>query len=191
MDYLQDQIHHLLTNTSLSPTTIKTIYIYTSTVYTYSRTITTYLSTYLSALLPGLTTLPTTPGDLLSLTILLLVLFTTYKVVDYVRRMVMFWVFMVLKLILLFLCLQLAVYVYTYGVEKTLRDLGWVGGWVGGLLENTMAQAQQQGQGRGYGYGQQQRAGWNAAAGKGGGQQRRGWQGYANTNNRPVREGWL
>jgi hypothetical protein len=197
MDYLQDQLHHLLTNTSLSPSTIRTIYTYTSTFYTHAHTITTYLRTYLrtylSALLPstGLTTLPTTPADLLSLTLLLLILFTTYKVVDYIRRMVMFWVFLVFKLIALLLCVQLALYLYTYGVEKTLRDLGWVVGWVEGLVENMMRQGQGQGQGQqGYRYGQQQAGyGWDErirnAAGRG--RQRTTHTYY----NRPVREGWI
>ena len=182
MDYLQDQLHHLLTNTSLSPSTIRTIYTYTSTLYTHAHTITTYLRTYLIALLPstGLTTLPTTPADLFSLTLLLLILFTTYKVVDYVRRMVMFWVFLVFKLIALLLCVQLALYFYTYGVEKTLRDLGWMVGWVEGLVENTMRQGQGQ---------QQAGYGWEGAIRNAAG---RGRQRTTHTYyNRPVREGWI
>ena len=182
MDYLQDQLHHLLTNTSLSPSTIRTIYTYTSTFYTHAHTITTYLRTYLSALLPstGLTTLPTTPADLFSLTLLLLILFTTYKVVDYVRRMIFFWVFLVFKLIALLLCVQLALYFYTYGVEKTLRDLGWMVGWVEGLVENTMRQGQGQ---------QQAGYGWEGAIRNAAG---RGRQRTTHTYyNRPVREGWI
>ena len=94
----------------------------------------------------------------------------------------MFWVFLVFKLIALLLCVQLGLYLYTYGVEKTLRDLGWVVGWVEGLIGNTM--------GQGYGYGQQQAGyGWEAAIRNAAG---RGRQRTTHTYyNRPAREGWI
>jgi hypothetical protein len=141
MDYLQDQLTTLLANGSVSPSTVKTIYTYTSTAYTYARTLSTWTTTYISALLPFLpTTLPSTSGDLLSLTLLAVALFTLFKIADYLRRMIMFWVFLFIKLVAVLVLLQLAIYVYTYGVEKTLRDLGWLWGFVESLAENTAQQ---------------------------------------------------
>lgn len=139
MDYLQDQLTLLLANSTVSLSTVQTIYTYTTTAYTYARTLSTWTSTYLSALLPFLT-IPTTSGELLSLTLLALTLFTLFKVVDYLRRMILFWVFLVVKLVLVLGLLQLGIYVYTYGVEKTLSDLGWVWGFVESLMENTAQQ---------------------------------------------------
>lgn len=105
----------------------------------------TYGSTYVAALLPFVpTAVPTTSAELASLAVFVLVLFTTFKVVDYVRRMIMFWVFLVIKLIALLALVQLALYVYTYGIEKTLNDLGWAWGFVESLMENTVQQGGQE-----------------------------------------------
>lgn len=145
MDYLQDQLTTLLTNGSVSPSAIKTIYTYTSTAYTYAMTLYTYGSTYVGAFLPFVpTTVPTTSAELASLAIFVLVLFTTFKVVDYVRRMIMFWVFLAIKLVAVLALAQLALYVYTYGIEKTLNDLGWAWGFVESLMENTVQQGGQE-----------------------------------------------
>ena len=141
MDYLQDQLASLLANGSVSPSTVKNLYSYTSTFYTYVTTLYTYGSTYLGALLPFVPkTIPTNSAELASLVIFVLVLFTTFKVVDYVRRMILFWVFLVIKLVAVLALVQLALYVYTYGVEKTLNDLGWVWGFVESMVESTAQQ---------------------------------------------------
>lgn len=144
MEYLQDQLTTLLANGSVSPSTVKTIYTYTSTAYAYVRTFYTYTTTYLSALLPFVPqSLPTTSAELLSLTLFALVIFTTFKVVDYVRRMIMFWVFLALKLVAVLVLVQLALHVYTYGIQKTLSDLGWAWGFVESWMENTSQQGAQ------------------------------------------------
>jgi Nuclear pore assembly and biogenesis len=177
MDFLQDQLATLLNNGSVSPSTAQTIYSYTSTAYTYAVTLYTYATTYVGALLPYLpTTVPTTSAELVPLAILVLVLFTTFKVLDYARRIIMWWVFMAFKLGFLLLMVLAALYVHTYGLEKSLRDAGWLWGILEGLFENTMQNGQQE---------------WNNVRGNTGRAQSGYRQGSRKVHaNRPTRGRW-
>lgn len=174
MNFLQDQLTTLLTNGSVSPSTAQTIYTYATRAYTYALTMYTYGTTYTGALLPYLpTAVPTTTAELVCLGVFVLVLITTFKVVNYVRRMIMYWVFLAIKVVFVLLLLQAALYVNTYGIEKALRDAGWLWGVVEGLFGETVINGQQE---------------WNNVRGNTGRAQR----GYGRKvhANRPTRGRW-
>src|SRR5271154_5516795 len=72
--------------------------------------------------------------DLLTVLALLLGVFFTFKILDYLRRLVIYWVVLAIKLVLVLCALQVGVYCYTVGAEKSLQDLGRVWGWVEGFI---------------------------------------------------------
>jgi hypothetical protein len=78
--------------------------------------------------------------DLLSLLALIIIAFVSFKVLDYVRRVVMWWIMLALKLCLVLVAVQVGWYVSQYGWEKTLNDAGWVWGLLEGFLGETGAQ---------------------------------------------------
>lgn len=80
--------------------------------------------------------------SLISLLTLAVVAFVSFKLLDYVRRVVMWWIMLAFKLCLLLLVVQVGWYVSQYGWEKTLSDAGWVWGIVEGFVGETGAQAQ-------------------------------------------------
>lgn len=112
---------------------------------------------------------------LLSLGVLLITLYMGLRIMNYIRRTIMGWVWLGVKMVLLLFIVQLGWYVNQYGWERAARDAGWAGGIVWGLLEEFMNQDQggQQRQPRGtrrrgqnnynrnddYGYGQRTRTG--------------------------------
>ncbi|PYH92191.1 hypothetical protein BO71DRAFT_400763 [Aspergillus ellipticus CBS 707.79] len=93
----------------------------------------TYLDPYL--IHPLATLLASSMPNLLSVLILALVLFVSLKILDYTRRLVMFWVNLTLRLIWWAVVLAGVYYVYNAGFEKTGRDLGWVYGVVKGFVD--------------------------------------------------------
>ncbi|KAJ5561949.1 Nuclear pore assembly and biogenesis protein APQ12 [Penicillium sp. DV-2018c] len=75
-----------------------------------------------------------TMPDLMSLFMLAIILLISIKVVNYAFRVVMFWVFLVLRLAFWGSLLGLGWYIYSVGIENAGRDLGWIGGVFMGLL---------------------------------------------------------
>lgn len=73
--------------------------------------------------------------DLVSVLILALILIISLKVLDYARRVVMFWVMLVLRLIWWGFILGAILYVYNAGFGKTVRDLVWFYGFAKGFVE--------------------------------------------------------
>ncbi|KAB8068189.1 nuclear pore assembly and biogenesis-domain-containing protein [Aspergillus leporis] len=94
---------------------------------------TTYLDPYLIQPLAAM--LASSMPDLVSVLILALVLIISLKVLDYARRVVMFWVTLALRLVWWGFILGAGWYVYNAGLEKTGRDLGWFYGVTKGFLE--------------------------------------------------------
>ncbi|PWY81485.1 hypothetical protein BO83DRAFT_457927 [Aspergillus eucalypticola CBS 122712] len=92
-----------------------------------------YLDPYLIHPLASLLTSSMPMPDLVSIFILALVLIISLKILDYARRLVMFWVNLALRLLWWALVLGALWYVYSVGIEKTGRDLGWLVGVAGGL----------------------------------------------------------
>jgi hypothetical protein len=119
-----------------------------------------YIITPLSSLLASTST--TTMPDLVQLLILGLVLFISLKVLDYARRVIMFWVMLVFRLVFWGSVLGLGLYVYRVGVENAGRDLGWLWGVVLGFVEDFQARAAANNGASGNASGR----GWGAGAGK-------------------------
>ncbi|OOG01028.1 hypothetical protein ASPCADRAFT_401940 [Aspergillus carbonarius ITEM 5010] len=94
---------------------------------------TTYLDPYLVH--PLATLLTSSMPDLVSVIILALVLLISLKILDYARRLVMFWVNLALRLLWWALVLAVVWYIYSVGIEKTGRDVGWVVGVAGGFVD--------------------------------------------------------
>ena len=80
--------------------------------------------------------------------------FVAFKILDYVRRMVMFWVRLAFKIMLVFVLVQVAVNVSQNGWDDTLNKIGWLWGVLEGWLGETGMLAQEAaGTGRGTGTG--------------------------------------
>ncbi|KAL3480209.1 nuclear pore assembly and biogenesis-domain-containing protein [Aspergillus californicus] len=73
--------------------------------------------------------------DLASVIVLLFILFISFKVLDYTRRAVMFWVWLAMRLAWWATVISLGVYMYQAGWVKVTRDLGFVFNFLVGLLE--------------------------------------------------------
>lgn len=50
------------------------------------------------------------------------------------------WVWLGIKLLLLFVIVQVGFYVNSYGWDRAIRNAGWIGGIVWGLLEDMLNQ---------------------------------------------------
>ncbi|KAF9889220.1 hypothetical protein FE257_007533 [Aspergillus nanangensis] len=95
---------------------------------------TAYLDPYI--IHPLATMLASSMPNLVSVLVLVLVLVLSIKILDYGRRLVMFWVSLVLRLLWWAVVIGLAWYVYTAGWEKTGRDLGWFYGVFKGFVDS-------------------------------------------------------
>jgi hypothetical protein len=91
--------------------------------------------------------------DLVQILILAVILFISLKVLDYARRLIMFWVVLAFRLVFWGSLLGLGLYVYRVGVENAGRDLGWVCGVVMGFVEDFQARAAAGNRGNGSGWG--------------------------------------
>ncbi|KAI4164742.1 MAG: hypothetical protein LQ342_001717 [Letrouitia transgressa] len=91
-----------------------------------------------------LAALLTETPSLATLAVLAVLLVLSLKVLDLVRRTVIYWIGVALRLAMWASVALLGVYVYQRGVEESLEDVGWVIGLLVGLGE----QGQQVGQAR-------------------------------------------
>ncbi|KAL2832707.1 nuclear pore assembly and biogenesis-domain-containing protein [Aspergillus pseudoustus] len=73
--------------------------------------------------------------DLASVLVLVFILFVSFKVLDYTRRAVMFWVWLTMRLAWWATIISLGLYMYQAGWAKVARDLGFVFNFLVGLLE--------------------------------------------------------
>ncbi|KAL4809594.1 nuclear pore assembly and biogenesis-domain-containing protein [Aspergillus unguis] len=73
--------------------------------------------------------------DLASVLVLIFVLLVSLKVLDYTRRAVMFWVWLTMRLVWWSSAIAIGLYLYNAGLEKVMRDLGFVFNFLVGLLE--------------------------------------------------------
>ncbi|KAL4941340.1 hypothetical protein BDV06DRAFT_5236 [Aspergillus oleicola] len=81
--------------------------------------------------------------DLASVLVLIFVLFISFKVLDYTRRAVMFWVWLTFRLVWWASVISLGIYMYQAGWEKVARDLGFVFNFLVGLLETVGRQLEE------------------------------------------------
>lgn len=75
---------------------------------------------------------------LLSVGVLLITLYMALRIMNYIRRTIMGWVWLGVKMILLLVLVQVGIYINSYGWERALRDAGWLGGIGWGLLEDML-----------------------------------------------------
>lgn len=123
LEYLRPLIsqHPLLTNLTTAPEVLST---HLSTVRT------TYLDPYILSPLSSLLT-SSTP-DLVTVFLLLLILFLSLKILDYTRRMVLFWVWLVFRVVFWGVILAVGYWVYSVGVERAGTEAGRAFGVVKG-----------------------------------------------------------
>lgn len=81
---------------------------------------------------------------LLSLGILLITLYMGLRIMNYIRRTIMGWVWLGVKVILLLAVVQVGMFVNSYGWERAIKQAGWLGGIGWGLLEDMLNQNQNQ-----------------------------------------------
>lgn len=88
---------------------------------------------------------------LLSLALLLVTLYLSLRVMNYIRRTILGWVWLGIKLLFLLVIVQVGLYVNSYGWERAVRTAGWFCGIIWGLLEEFLNEnnGQQQTQPRG------------------------------------------
>ncbi|KIY03847.1 uncharacterized protein Z520_00538 [Fonsecaea multimorphosa CBS 102226] len=90
-------------------------------------------------------------GDLVSLAAFLLTVYLTLKIADYIRRSVIGWVVLLVKIAMVLVVLNCVFYVNRYGWQKALNDAEWIFGMVWGFVEGKIANA---------GDGSDNRTGW-------------------------------
>lgn len=75
---------------------------------------------------------------LISTAVLIITLYLSLRVFNYMRRMVMGWVIMLVKFVIILVGVQVVVYVNKYGWENAIRDASWWGGIVWGFVEEML-----------------------------------------------------
>ncbi|KAJ5689872.1 Nuclear pore assembly and biogenesis protein APQ12 [Penicillium macrosclerotiorum] len=93
-----------------------------------------YLISPLSTLLASLVS--TGMPDLVTILLLAIILLLSLKILDYARRIVMFWVTLAFRLVFWGTLIGLGFYIYQVGFERASRDLGWVWGAAEGFVED-------------------------------------------------------
>ncbi|MCJ1461548.1 hypothetical protein MMC07_000145 [Pseudocyphellaria aurata] len=71
--------------------------------------------------------------DLASLALLALLALIALKLLDMVRKTVLYWIGVAVRLALWLIVAAVGVYVWQRGVEASVEDLGWVVGYLAGL----------------------------------------------------------
>lgn len=79
---------------------------------------------------------------LLSLGLLLITLYMGLRIMNYIRRTIMGWVWLGIKLVLVLIMVQVGFYINSYGWERAISQAGWLGGIAWGILEDAMDQKQ-------------------------------------------------
>jgi Nuclear pore assembly and biogenesis len=103
---------------------------------------TEYLEPYILHPLSTVIDFSTSSSNLVSAVILLLTLYISLRILDYARRVVMFWVMLVVRLTFWAAVLSVGVYVYNVGPEKAVKDAGWIWGVAQGFVEDFVASAE-------------------------------------------------
>ena len=71
--------------------------------------------------------------DIAALALLAFVLLVSLKLLDMLRRQIMYWISMAIRLAMWAGVALLGVYVYHRGVEQSIEDLGWILGYLSEL----------------------------------------------------------
>ncbi|MCJ1394036.1 hypothetical protein MMC18_006914 [Xylographa bjoerkii] len=71
--------------------------------------------------------------DIATLVVLIILAYISMKVLDILRRQIIYWISVTLKLLLWASLALIGFYVYQRGIEQSLEDLGWVLGYFAAL----------------------------------------------------------
>ena len=93
-----------------------------------------YLAPYLLDPLNNILSSRIHPKDVVSLVVVLAIFIVSLKVLDYARRIIMWWVSMAVSLIFWIALMGGGWYVYNVGIEKAMQDVGYVWGLAEGFL---------------------------------------------------------
>ncbi|KAJ5152074.1 Nuclear pore assembly and biogenesis protein APQ12 [Penicillium capsulatum] len=138
MEHLPENVQTLLQHPMVT-------YAYTSTQESFltrvvalrSEYIQPYLIEPLSAFLTNSTAMP----DLLSIALLVIIFYISLRVLDYARRVIMFWVMLAFRLVFWGSVLGFAWYVYRVGIDTAGRDVGWLFGVISGFIQDFQQRA--------------------------------------------------
>ncbi|RAL11418.1 Apq12 family protein [Aspergillus homomorphus CBS 101889] len=153
MDYLPDSIAQHLTSTTFSALTTHLNTTYLTPALTHLRS--AYIDPYLIRPAAGYLANSSAAGaggsspampDLVSVVLLVAILFISLKVLDYARRVVMFWVGLLWALIWWGTIVGLVLWVYLHGVERAAQDAGWLFGIARGFLGRMIEQVERRGE---------------------------------------------
>lgn len=96
------------------------------TVQPYASTMLTQSSTLMTNLLTGNSNSDGSSGNgLVSTIVLVVTLYLSFKIMNYVRRTIIGWVFLAIKIVVVMVMIQVALYAYANGMEKTMQDASW------------------------------------------------------------------
>ena len=109
--------------------------------------------------------------DIVTLLLLGLILLISLRVLDYIRRTLMFWIGVVARLGFFALLAASVLYVWQRGLEQSLGDFGWL--W--GLLEGLGDEGQRMGDRRARGREREAQRVKHASAGRRGRTRGAGW----------------
>jgi hypothetical protein len=73
--------------------------------------------------------------DVVTLLILAGLLIASLKVLDYMRKTIVYWIGLAIKMVLWVTVAAVGFYVYYRGIEQSMEDFGWVWGFLQGLGE--------------------------------------------------------
>ena len=76
------------------------------------------------------------------------VLIISLKVLDYMRRTIIFWLSMAIRLGVWLFVAFIGVYIWQRGLEQSVEDFGWLWGLLGGLGEEGERIGKQRARGR-------------------------------------------
>ncbi|KAL1966475.1 hypothetical protein VTN77DRAFT_4397 [Rasamsonia byssochlamydoides] len=93
-----------------------------------------YLDPYIVEPLSAL--LASSTPDLVSVLLLLAILYISLRILDYARRVVMFWVMLVFRLVFWTCVIGAGLYVYNVGLERASREVSWLWGVAQGFVED-------------------------------------------------------
>ena len=184
MDFIAGKVHpgdlytheHLICRLEYLPQVYSLYSMYTSTyhpyiapILRYTFLIQSYLYRYIFPLVfplytianNALQSLSSDSPDLLTLLLFGIILLVSFKVLDYMRRAVMFWVFLALRCAFYVSLAGLGVYVYQRGPKQSVEDFGWVAG----LLEGLFDEGQRVGDRRAKGSEREAQRAWQARQG--------------------------
>lgn len=83
-------------------------------------------------------TMLSSPPDLFSVLILVFLFIISLKILDYTRRVIVFWVTFIFRLVFWSTIIGAGWYAYSVGLEKAARDAAWIFGLLEGFVQELL-----------------------------------------------------